>query len=100
MSDPRLIHSDRRFVTQGLLYVFSALAFMGFLVTSAVILGPRITEYRTLSFGVAGIAMIFVVVGVFLLVSFDLRRWRSMQKLSAPGRSHGSRGLWDDQLDG
>jgi hypothetical protein len=99
MGYPRQLHSDTRFVVHGLLYVCSALTFIGLAVTSAVILGSRVTEYRTVSFGVAGIAMLFVVVGYFLLVSFLLRHWRSRQKLSASSRPCRSWDLWDDLPD-
>jgi hypothetical protein len=73
---------------------------MSLVVTFATIVGDRVTESRRISFGVAGIAMLFVVAGEFLLVSFLLRHWRSTRKLPASCRSGCSRDLWDDQLDG
>jgi hypothetical protein len=100
MGYPRELHSDSRFVVHGLLYVWSALAFMGLAATTSLILGSRVTEYRTLSFGVAWIAALFVVAGSFLLGSFLLRHWRSTRKLEASGCPHRSWDLWDDQLDG
>jgi hypothetical protein len=100
MGYPRHLPSDLRFVVHGLIYVSSALAFIGLAVTAGLILGSRATEYRTLSFGVVGIAMLFVVAGHFLLVSFLLRHWRSTRKLSAFGRPRWSPDLWDDRLDG
>ena len=100
MGYPQCLYSDRHFVVQGLLYVCGALAFMGVVVTFAVLLGARVTEYQTISFGVAGIAMLFVAVGIYLLASFQLREWRSLQKSSDPCHARRSRDLWDDQLDG
>jgi hypothetical protein len=100
MGSLRHLHSDLRFVVHGLTYVSSALAFIGLAGTAGLILGSRATEYRTISFGVVGIAMLFVVAGRFLLVSFLLRHWRSTQKRSASGRPRWSRDLWDDQPDG
>jgi hypothetical protein len=73
---------------------------MGLAVTSAVILGDRVTEYKRISFGVAALGMLFVVAGYFLLGSFLLRHWRSTRKVAASSRPRRSWDLWDDQLDG
>jgi len=94
------IHSDSRLVAHGLIYVCSALAFIVLAVTAGVILGSRVTEFRTLSFGVAGIAMLFVMAGNVLLASFLWRHWRSQRKPSTSGSAQWSRDVWDDQLDG
>jgi hypothetical protein len=91
--------SDPRFVAQGLIYVHSALAFIGLAGAFAAILGSRVTEYRSISFGVAGIAMLLLVAGISLLVTFFLRHWRSMSKPTAPGHPRQALDLWDDQLD-
>jgi hypothetical protein len=100
MGHPRHLHSDPRFVAHGIVYVCSSLAFIGLAVISGLILGSRVTEYKTISSGVVGIAMLFLVTGNFLLMSFLLRHWRSTRKPSASGRLGWSQDLWDDQLDG
>jgi hypothetical protein len=94
------IHSESRFVMHGLIYVSSALVFMSLAVSSGIILGSRVTEFRTLSFGVAGIALLFVLSGNVLLASFLLRRWRSQRKPATWGGARWSRDVWDDHLDG
>jgi hypothetical protein len=76
------------------------MTFIGLMVTSGIILGSRVTEYRRLSVGVGWIAMLLVVVGIFLLASFFLRPWRSMHRFATHGRPSWRRDLWDDQLDG
>jgi hypothetical protein len=100
LGDSRHLQSDRRFVVHGLLYVFSALVFIGLAVASSVILGSRVVESRILSFGVVQVALIFFVAGVSLVVSFVLRRWRSTQNLSGRGHTRWSRVLRDDELEG
>jgi hypothetical protein len=100
MGYPQHLYSDRRFVAHGVLYVCSAWAFMALVVTSAGILGARVTEYRCISFGVVGKAMLFFAAGISLLASFVLRHWRFKRKLLDFGRPGWSRDLWDDHLDG
>ena len=100
MGNPRHLHSDQGFVVHGLLYVWDRFAFMGLAVMTGVILASHVIEYATISFGVFGIVMTFVMVGIYLLGSFLLRQWRSIGKLLKPDRIPPARDLWDDQLDG
>jgi hypothetical protein len=89
-----------RLVAIGRVYVCCSLGFIGFAVTIAGTLGPRILDHEMLGFGVAGIAFILVMVGASLLIAFFF--WelasRPIQQFSAATSQSGD--LWDEQLDG
>jgi hypothetical protein len=92
--------TDSRFVAEGLLYVCSFLGFFGLAVTIAVILGSALLEHEIINLGVAGIAMIFFVVGISLLVAFFFRHFASRPIREFSGKTSKSDDLWDEQLDG
>ena len=89
-----------RLVAFGLVYVCYSLGFMLLAITIGVALGPRILDHKMLSFGVAGIAAVLVMAGVFLLVAFFFRPLasRAIQEFSSETSQSGD--LWDEQLDG
>jgi hypothetical protein len=99
MGYPRHYHSDQRFVRHGLLYVRIAFTFLGLAATSAFTLGDRVSEYRTISFGVTAIAFFLLMVGISLLATLLLPYPPSMKKVSTPGRARLACDVWDDQFD-
>jgi len=75
------------------------LAFFVFAVTLAATLGSRLLDHEIINFGVAGIAMVFFVVGSSLLVSFLVRHFASRPIPEVSAQSSQCGDLWDKQLD-
>jgi len=92
--------TDSRFVAHGLPYDCSFFAFFVFGVTLAATLGSRLLDHEIINFGGVGIAMMFFVVGNFLLLSFLFRHFASKPIRALSGQLSQSHDLWDEQLDG
>jgi len=100
MGYPQRPDVDSRFVAHGILYVYSALAFIGLAVSIGATLGSRLPVHGIIPYGMTGIAMIFLLTGFFLLASFFFRRVVLRSTRGFSGKTDRYDGVWDEQLDG